>query len=299
MGMINSKYLLIISIIAILLIALFFTLFYNNEKVIPVNYDPIMNSFFTEYFEAHTNKINTDLEYFEVFFTQRDLNRLEQKLPVPVDGMWLEFKKEHLKVTESLKPNDSTVVIYPIFTSASYKEPGFYTYFRGECDESCIVDLSFENPEIKYTSSGMTTQILYLLGYEFVTDIDVDKNPQILKNYDTVIVLHNEYVTKKMFDAISTHPNLIYLFPNALYAEIDVNYDDNTMTLIRGHNYPELSIANGFDYEIEEKFHNYEYDSECLDWEFIEFENGFHLNCYPDGIIFNEFINIFSKMKEL
>jgi len=297
--MINTKYLIIISIIAILLIALFFTLFYNNEKVITVNSDPTMHSILTEYFEAHTIKIDTDLEYFEVFFTQRDLNRLEQKLPIPVDGMWLEFKKEHLKVAESLKPNDSTVVIYPIFTSATYKEPGFYTYFRGECDESCIVDLSFENPEIKYTSSGMTTQILYLLGYEFVTDIDVDKNPQILKNYDTVIVLHNEYVTKKMFDAISTHPNLIYLFPNALYAEIDVNYDDNTMTLIRGHNYPELSIANGFDYEIEEKFHNYEYDTECLDWEFIEFENGFHLNCYPDGIIFNEFINIFSKMKEL
>jgi len=297
--MLNTKYLFIISIIAILLIALFFTLFYNNEKVITVNSDPTMHSILTEYFEAHTIKIDTDLEYFEVFFTQRDLNRLQQKLPVPVDGMWLEFKEEHLKVAESLKPNDSTVVIYPIFTSATYKEPGFYTYFRGECDESCIVDLSFENPEIKYTSSGMTTQILYLLGYEFVTDIDVDKNPQILKNYDTVIVLHNEYVTKKMFDAISTHPNLIYLFPNALYAEIDVNYNDNTMTLIRGHNYPELSIANGFDYEIEEKFHNYEYDTECLDWEFIEFENGFHLNCYPDGIIFNEFINIFSKMKEL
>jgi len=299
MGMINTKYLIIISIVAILLIASFFTLFYNNEKVIPVNSDPTIASILTEYFEAHTIKIDTDLEYFEVFFTQRDLNRLEQKLPIPVDGMWLEFKKEHLQVAESLKPNDSTVVIYPIFTSATYKEPGFYTYFRGECDESCIVDLSFENPEIKYTSSGMTTQILYLLGYEFVTDIDVDKNPQILKNYDTVIVLHNEYVTKKMFDAISTHPNLIYLFPNALYAEIDVNYDDNTMTLIRGHNYPELSIANGFDYEIEEKFHNYEYDAECLDWEFIEFENGFHLNCYPDAIILNKFINIFSKMKEL
>jgi len=299
MGMINSKYLIIISIVAILLIASFFTLFYNNEKVIPVNSDPTIDSILTEYFEAHTIKINTNLEYFEVFFTQRDLNRLEQKLPTPVDGMLLEFKKEHLKVTESLKPNDSTVVIYPIFTSASYKEPGFYTYFRGECDESCIVDLSFENPEIKYTSSGMTTQILYLLGYEFVTDIDVDKNPQILKNYDTVIVLHNEYVTKKMFDAISTHPNLIYLFPNALYAEIDVNYNDNTLTLIRGHQYPTTSIANGFDYEIEERFHDYEYDAECLDWEFIEFENGFHLNCYPDGIIFNKFINIFSKMKEL
>jgi len=299
MGMINTKYLIIISIITILLIALFFTLFYNNEKVIPVNYDPIMNSFFTEYFETHTMKIEADLEYFEIFFTQRDLNRLQQDLPTPVDGLLLKFKEEHLQVAESLKPNDSTVVIYPQFTSAAYKEPGFYTYFRGDCDESCIVDIPFESPELQFTSSGITTQILYLLGYQFVTDIDVDMNPQILKNYDTVIVLHNEYVTKKMFDAISTHPNLIYLFPNALYAEIDVNYDDKTMTLIRGHNYPEPSIANGFDYEIEEKFHNYEYDTECLDWEFIEFENGFHLNCYPDGIIFHKFVDIFSKMKEL
>jgi len=299
MGMINTKYLIIISIITILLIALFFTLFYNNEKVIPVNYDPIMNSFFTEYFETHTMKIEADLEYFEIFFTQRDLNRLQQDLPTPVDGLLLKFKEEHLQVAESLKPNDSTVVIYPQFTSAAYKEPGFYTYFRGDCDDSCIVDIPFESPELQFTSSGITTQILYLLGYQFVTDIDVDMNPQILKNYDTVIVLHNEYVTKKMFDAISTHPNLIYLFPNALYAEIDVNYDDKTMTLIRGHNYPEPSIANGFDYEIEEKFHNYEYDTECLDWEFIEFENGFHLNCYPDGIIFHKFVDIFSKMKEL
>ena len=43
MGMINTKYIIIISIIAILLIALFFTLFYNNEKVIPVNSDPTMD----------------------------------------------------------------------------------------------------------------------------------------------------------------------------------------------------------------------------------------------------------------
>ena len=148
MGMINSKYLLIISIIAILLIALFFTLFYNNEKVIPVNSDPTMDSIFTEYFKDYA-KIETDLEYFDVFFSQRDLARIQQKLPVPVDGMWLEFKQENLKVIESLKPNDSTVVIYPLFTSAAYKEPGFYTYFRSNCDESCIVDLSFENPEIK------------------------------------------------------------------------------------------------------------------------------------------------------
>ena len=28
-----------------------------------------------------------------------------------------------------------TVVVYPYFTSVAYNEPGFYTYFRGECDD--------------------------------------------------------------------------------------------------------------------------------------------------------------------
>ena len=39
-------------------------------------------------------------------------------------------------------------------------------------------------------------------------------------------MLHNEYVTRPMFDAITSHPNVIYLYPNALYAEIEVNYID-------------------------------------------------------------------------
>ena len=94
------------------------------------------------------------------------------------------------------------------------------------CDESCITDLSFETFNFDFGGSGGTAQILYHAGYDFLTDIEVDKNPELLENYDTVILLHNEYVTKKEFDAISNHPNLIFLFPNALYAEIDVNYDD-------------------------------------------------------------------------
>ena len=74
----------------------------------------------------------------------------------------------------------------------------------------------------------------------------------------------NEYVTRAMFDAITNHPNVIYLYPNALYVEIEVDYIDETITMIRGHNYPEPEIANGFDWEFENT-HPYEYDSECLE----------------------------------
>jgi len=236
---------------------------------------------------------------FDFFLTLADYNRLTQQgIDTLQDEVRIELRSDLMDEYDLLSAPDNAVVIYPTFTSAAYSEPGFYTFFRGECDESCITDLSFENPTLHFTSGSISTQLLYLLGYDFLTDETVDKNPEILKNYDKIILFHNEYVTKKMFDAISTHPNIIYLFPNALYAEIDVNHDDKTMTLIRGHNYPEFQIANGFDYEIEQRFHDYEYDTDCFDWEFIEFENGFALNCYPDLMIHTD-LNIALKIKEL
>jgi hypothetical protein len=257
-----------------------------------------VSDYFDDFFKFHTIQLDTGNPYFDVYFTERDVNDSQQNFLVPIDGIKLIINESTVEIIDVLKPNDGTVVIYPVFTSAAYHEPGFYTYYAGNCDESCITNLSFENVEITYNSSGNTAQILHGVGYEFITDIDVDKNPEILKNYDTVILLHNEYVTKKMFDAISSHPRLIFLSPNALYAEIDVNYDDNTMTLIRGHNYPELEIFNGFNYNIEEEFHHYEYDAECLEWKFLEIENGFYLNCYPDGIIHQK-LDILLKMKDL
>ena len=248
---------------------------------------------------SHTFFVATNNPYFDHYLTQNDFISFQNGNGNPEDGTKITFKESvDVEFLERMISETNSVVIYPIFTSAAYHEPGFYTYFGGNCDESCVTDISFENPEFKYTSSGLTAQILYHVGYDFLTEIEVDKNPELLQNYDTVILLHNEYVTKNAFDAISSHPNLIFLAPNALYAEIDVNYDDNTMTLIRGHNYPEIEIANGFDYEIEERFHQYDYDDECLEWKFIEIENGFHLNCYPDGIIHNN-LDILIKMKEL
>ena len=94
-----------------------------------------------------------------------------------------------------------TVVVYPYFTSVAYNEPGFYTYFRGECDDCTTA--KFAPPTVLYTSSGVGHQVLTLLGYPTITDVEIDKNPSILQQYDKVIMLHNEYVTRAMFDAIT------------------------------------------------------------------------------------------------
>ena len=190
-----------------------------------------------------------------------------------------------------------TVVVYPYFTFVAYNEPGFYTYFRGECDSCTTTKFApaslFFN---EYQSSGIGHQALTLLGYASITDIEIDQNPGILQQFDKVIILHNEYVTRAMFDAITSHPNVIYLYPNALYAEIEVDYVDETITLIRGHNYPEPEISNGFDWEFDNT-HPYEYDNLCLDMEFYQIKNGWMTTCYPENIFLQNTKSLFNLLK--
>jgi len=190
-----------------------------------------------------------------------------------------------------------TAVVYPYFTYVAYNEPGFYTYYRGDCD-SCtttkFAPSSLLNNE--YVTSGLGHQALTLLGYTALSDEEIDMNPSILQQFDKVIMLHNEYVTRTMFDAITNHPNVFYLYPNALYAEIEVDYIDETITLIRGHNYPEPEIINGFDWEFDNT-HPYEYDSLCLELEIYQIENGRMTNCYPENLFLQNTGQLFNLLK--
>ena len=104
-----------------------------------------------------------------------------------------------------------------------------------------------------------------------------------------------------MFDAITSHPNVIFLYPNALYAEIEVNYTDETITLIRGHNYPEQEISNGFDWPFDNT-HPYEYDRLCLNMEFYKVQPGWMTNCYPENLFLantEQLFNILKLLKDL
>jgi len=195
------------------------------------------------------------------------------------DLLWLTGGEISKLVNNEAK---KSVVVSPVFTASAYVEPGFYTYYRGQCDSCLTIKIDTQRSS-KFTASPNAVKVFQLLGYDILSDIDVDKNPKILSKYNKVIVLHNEYVTQKEFDAITTHPHVIYLYPNSLYAKIKVNYDKNTITLLRGHNYPELKVRNGFDW----KFDNspLEYDTLCHKWSFKEIKNGIMLNCYPENLI--------------
>jgi len=196
------------------------------------------------------------------------------------------------------------VVIFPLFTGTAYAQNGFYDYFEGECD-SCTTTTMKES-KLLYTSSGTGIQAFELLGYDVINDKTVDTVPNILERYDKVILLHNEYVTRTMFDAITSHPKVIYLYPNALYAEITVNYIDNTITLIRGHDYPpEDPVSNGFDWEFDNT-HPYEYDNECANMELYPIEDPrsnysvhWMTTCYPELVLYADEEGSYNLLKAI
>jgi hypothetical protein len=192
---------------------------------------------------------------------------------------------------------EKPLVIIPTFTGSAYAPFGFYNYYNEQCGKQCLTTKIISEDELDYNSSANGVKILNLLGYDSISDLELHKNPSILNKYNKIILLHNEYVSKKMFKAITSHNNIIFLYPNALYAEIEIDMSNNEITLIRGHDYPP-GIKNGFNYEIEEKFHKYEYDNTCLDWKFIEFENGYALNCYPEQAIWQN-SSLLKALKEL
>ena len=204
-----------------------------------------------------------------------------------------QLDESNLEIYDELKNDKKSAVILPIFTAAAYSEPGFYTFYRGECDQEfhgmlfrdddCLTITLKDNYSAGFTASGAATQILNLLEYELLNDIQVHQNPEILLQYEKIILLHNEYVTSTQFDAITSHPNVIYLYPNALYAEIDFDEELWQITLIRGHNYPDPLIRNGFDWKFDNSLE--EYDVTCEDMKFSKIDNGWMLNCYPENVL--------------
>ena len=233
---------------------------------------------------------------FDIYGVRNDFTIIDDVIiwNVPVFGLNANYMEEYNEIAIWDDPQKAAVV-FPIFTDSAYDPFGFYDYYRGYCDSCTTTKIS--DGELNYNSSVNGYQLLTLLGYSPITDIDIDKNPSILKKYDKIVMLHNEYVTRAMFDAITSHPNVIYLYPNALYAEIEVDYDNNTITLIRGHNYPEQEIVNGFDWEFENT-HPYEYDNNCQEMKFYKIDNGWQTNCYPEKVL-PASPDIFKVIKEL
>ena len=221
-----------------------------------------------------------------VYSEEKNIEKSTPNNPIYLE-QYLYFNPDNSELYEQLSWNNKqqkTVVVVPVFTKTAYGHPGFYDYYTNQCDIRCInsISIQFDLP-MAYTSSASAIKVLSLLNYPMITDIEIEKDPNILKKYDKVILLHNEYVTQNEFDAIINHPKVLYLYPNSLHAKIEYNHQNNTISLIRGHGYPDTAIRNGFDWKFDNT--EEEYDINCENWEFRKIENGAMLNCYPESRI--------------
>ena len=71
------------------------------------------------------------------------------------------------------------VVIKPVFTSSAYQDNGFYSYYRGECNESCLTVKIIQAD--RFESSNNALEIFKVNGVDIISDIDVHNNPSILR----------------------------------------------------------------------------------------------------------------------
>lgn len=201
-------------------------------------------------------------------------------------------------LTESeLRPytnfDNKTVVVFPILTEYAYSKHGFYEYYNKTCGTSCLTvtisrngsnyeklktdvnSVYWVHPQEETSESAFN--ILTQLNYHWITDIDIDKNPTILNKYTKVILLHNEYVTENEYQALKQKPYVLYLYPNALYAEVKINYQDKTMTLLKGHGYDNINNAFGSGTHS-----GGEYQLHCKNKFWYKLQNGIEFSCYPE-----------------
>ena len=214
---------------------------------------------------------STGNSIFEVFVYSGEQEYTDEGLPSNVfNHQYFSLKPENNELYREIGvgfEKHNAVFVVPVFTMTAYNEPGFYNYFREECSIECLKDVPIQyESRPTFESSANTIKVLRLLGYPYITDIEIDKNPGILELFDKVILLHNEYVTLNEFEAITKHPKVIYLHPNALYAQIEVDYEKDIISLIRGHNYPSAEIRNGFEWEFDNT-HPFESDTDCKDYQ--------------------------------
>ena len=74
--------------------------------------------------------------------------------------------------------DDSTIAVYPSFTRTAYSPGGLANHYLAGC-ENCIASRIIYDDDGAYAEGHTAYQVLKILGYDFITDVDIDKNPQI------------------------------------------------------------------------------------------------------------------------
>ena len=144
----NTKTIAIIIFCIIISISVLSITFVMDAEKPPSNTSILMSGYLENLSLSHTFFVSQNNPYFDHYLTQNDFIRFQNGIFAPNDGTKITFKESvDVEFLERMISETNSVVIYPIFTSAAYQPGGFYDYYAGNCDESCITNLNFEYSE--------------------------------------------------------------------------------------------------------------------------------------------------------
>ena len=154
------------------------------------------------------------------------------------------------------------------------------------------------DPHFLFNTSFYSFQILQYLNYEMLSDLEIERTPDILEKYDKIIVLHNKYVTENIFNAITNHPKVIYLHPGSLSEEVEIDFDKNLITVLSPIKYPEeKNYRNDFLWEYDNTHRAFELCDLISDPKFEMVSNGIMINCFPEGMI-SSYVELLKIIKD-
>ena len=194
--------------------------------------------------EKETNKINTTLDYnLDNYFPLENINNRSS------DNSFFSNNFDNISIA----------LVDPTYTNTAY-DNSFYIlynlYNNDSFHQNTTKHVNLLTSKID-TESMPGFRTLYLHDHiarlmpkanvTIISDTDVHKgyifNDNIITNnkYDAIILEHQEYVTQEEYNYlrqfVANGGILILPYSNMFYAEIKYNPDDNTITLVKGHNW--------------------------------------------------------------
>jgi len=166
-------------------------------------------------------------------------------------------------IVSSVQSKNKIALLEPTFTEAAYNN-AFYVFYKKydslSKGEEVLTDLrnltssldrstnTTLNKNIQQKMTIVLDQIKKVIPSANVYNIkdqDVDNGKLILNdtsnNFDVLIVLHEEYVTQKMYDDfkrfVSNGGVILFLDANFFFAEVNYDKEKKAVTLIRGHHW--------------------------------------------------------------
>ena len=204
--------------------------------------------------------------------------------------------------------NSNSVVIFPTITLHAYKNSCVWDYYEpitDNCLNFNINDIDFsdsvldiwnvENSDSHYfwNTNLLGYQVFKMLDYEIISELEIEREPNVLENYDKVILLHNKYVTKKIFDAIINHQNVVYMYPGALSQEVELNLENQSLKILNPVKYPQdRNFNNDFLWMYDNTHRELKDCKDIIDPKFENVGNGIMINCYPENILHTQILKI-------